>query len=64
MEGFLVRDYYHRAAEAIAALSGWLREGKLQDRVDIVEGFENAPAAIGRLFAGENRGNQLVNIAE
>ena len=63
MEGFLVLDYYHRAGEAIAALSGWLREGKLKDRLDVVEGFENAPAALGRLFTGENRGKQLVKIA-
>jgi len=64
MEGFLVLDYYHRAAEAIVALAGWLREGKLKDRVDIVEGFDNAPAALARLFTGENRGKQLVKIAE
>jgi NADPH-dependent curcumin reductase len=63
MEGFLVLDYYHRAAEAIAVLSGWLREGKLKDRVDVIDGFENAPAALGRLFTGENRGKQLVKIA-
>jgi NADPH-dependent curcumin reductase CurA len=64
MEGFLVLDYVHRAAEAVSAISGWLREGKLKDRVDVVEGFENAPAALGRLFTGENLGKQLVKIAE
>lgn len=63
MEGFLVLDYFHRAAEAVTALSGWLREGKLKDRLDVIEGFENAPAALGRLFTGENRGKQLVKIA-
>jgi NADPH-dependent curcumin reductase CurA len=62
MEGFLVIDYLHRAAEAMNALSGWLREGKLKDRVDVVEGFENAPAALARLFKGENIGKQLVKI--
>jgi hypothetical protein len=44
-------------------LSGWLRDGKLKDRVDVVEGFENAPAALGRLFEGKNLGKQLVKIA-
>jgi NADPH-dependent curcumin reductase CurA len=63
MEGFLVLDYYHRAAQAIAALAEWYRAGKLQDRVDVLEGFEHAPAALARLFAGENRGKQLVKIA-
>lgn len=64
MEGFLVLDYLQRAPEAVSALSGWLREGKLKDRVDVVEGFENAPAALARLFKGENLGKQLVKIAE
>jgi len=64
MEGFLAFDYYHRAAEAMTVLSGWLREGKLKNRVDVTEGFENAPVALGRLFTGENHGKQLVKIAD
>jgi NADPH-dependent curcumin reductase CurA len=64
MQGFVVVDFMPRAAEAIAALSGWLREGKLKDQVDVVDGLENAPAAVARLFSGQNRGKQLVKIAE
>jgi hypothetical protein len=64
MEGFIVLDYMPRAAEAIGALAGWLREGKLKDRVDVQEGFERAPAALARLFTGENRGKQLVRIGD
>jgi NADPH-dependent curcumin reductase CurA len=63
MEGFLVLDYLPRAGEAVKALAAWLREGKLKDRVDVQEGLEQAPAALGRLFSGENRGKQLVRIA-
>jgi len=63
MEGFLVLDYLSRAGEAVAALSGWMREGKLKDRVDVVEGLENAPAALLRVFEGRNRGKQLVKLA-
>jgi NADPH-dependent curcumin reductase CurA len=29
-----------------------------------VQGLENAPAALARLFKGENHGKQLVRIAE
>lgn len=64
MEGFIVLDYLPRAPEAVAALAGWMREGKLKDRVDVEEGFERAPAALARLFTGENRGKQLVRIAD
>jgi NADPH-dependent curcumin reductase CurA len=64
MEGFVVLDYLSRAGEAVAALAAWLREGKLKDRVDVQEGLENAPAALARLFKGENQGKQLLRIAD
>jgi NADPH-dependent curcumin reductase CurA len=64
MEGFIVLDYMPRAAEAVAELAGWLRQGKLKDRVDVQRGLENAPAALARLFRGENHGKQLVRIAD
>ncbi len=62
MEGFLTSDFLPRAPEAIARLAEWWREGKLRQRVDVVEGFENAPAALARLFTGDNQGKQLVRI--
>ena len=64
MEGFIVLDYMQRAAEAVEALSGWLREGRLKDRVDVCLGLENAPATLARLFKGENQGKQLLKIAD
>ncbi|HZR10727.1 MAG TPA: NADP-dependent oxidoreductase [Myxococcales bacterium] len=63
MEGFIVLDYMPRAREAVTALAGWLKEGRLKDRVDVQRGLENAPAALARLFKGENQGKQLVRIA-
>ena len=64
MEGFIILDFMSRAGEAVAALAGWLREGRLKDRVDVQHGLENAPSALARLFRGENRGKQLVKIAD
>jgi NADPH-dependent curcumin reductase CurA len=64
MEGFLFLDYLPRIDEASSALAAWLRAGKIRDRVDIVDGFENAPAALIRLFNGENRGKQLVRVRQ
>jgi NADPH-dependent curcumin reductase CurA len=63
MEGFLVLDYLARSGEAVAALSGWLRSGKLKDRVDVMDGLEHAPAALLRVFEGRNQGKQLVKLA-
>jgi NADPH-dependent curcumin reductase CurA len=64
MEGFIVLDYMERASEAVAALSGWVREGRLRYEVDIQEGLEKAPATFLRLFEGKNRGKQLLKIAD
>lgn len=63
MEGFIVSDYLHRSGEALPQLATWLAEGKLVARVDVVQGLENAPAALRRLYVGENQGKQLVRIA-
>lgn len=64
MEVFLVLDYMPRAPEAIGALAGWVREGKLNYKVDVQLGLENAPAMLLRLFEGRNEGKQLLRVAE
>lgn len=64
IEGFLAGDYFPRASEAISDLQKWVEKGSLQYKVDIVEGLENAPEAIGKLFDGTNRGKLMVKISE
>jgi hypothetical protein len=64
LEGFIVTDFYDRAAEAASDLVGWYAEGKIKYRVDVVEGLERAPAALSRLFRGENRGKLIVRVSE
>ena len=63
MEGFLVLDYWPRALEAGAQIWSWVQAGRIAFQVDVVHGLENAPRALMRLFSGENRGKQLVRIA-
>jgi hypothetical protein len=64
MEGFLVADYAERFAAAGGELARWVADGVLRDQVDVVDGLENAPDALGRLFRGENLGKQLVRVAD
>jgi NADPH-dependent curcumin reductase CurA len=64
MRGFLVFDYLNRAMEAIGELAAWAGEGKIKNQIDVVEGLENTPDALRRLFTGENLGKQLVKIAD
>jgi len=60
--GFIVIDYLSRANEAIADLLGWVLGGDLKYAVDVVEGLDNAPAALDRLFTGANDGMVMVRV--
>jgi len=62
MEGFLCTDYNSRAEEAFTQMIGWLMQGKLKYRVDVVEGLENAPRALHKLFDGSNKGKLIVKV--
>ncbi len=63
MEGFLVFDYADRYPEATAALAGWLRDGKLRSREDVVRGsVADFPDTLLRLFRGENTGKLVLQI--
>lgn len=62
MEGFLVFDYADRYPEAIADLGRWAAEGVISHRVDVVEGFEQVPAAFRRLFTGDKLGKNAVEL--
>jgi NADPH-dependent curcumin reductase CurA len=62
MEGFVCLDYFDRAGEAFAALGKWYQEGKLKYRVHVIEGLENAPAAMNMLFDGRNQGKLIVAV--
>jgi NADPH-dependent curcumin reductase CurA len=64
VEGFIILDYMNRFQEAIEDLGSWLSEGKIQYRVDVVDGLENAPRAINKLFEGTNKGKLIVKVSE
>ncbi len=62
MEGFIILDYASRYPEAIADLAQWVGAGMITYRTDVVEGLENAPAALDRLFTGANTGKVIVKL--
>jgi NADPH-dependent curcumin reductase CurA len=62
MQGILVSDYTARYPEAIRALSEWVRSGAIRYREDILDGIEQAPAAIAGLYRGENVGKRLIKL--
>lgn len=61
MRGFLVLDYT-KTREAVQAISGWIREGKIKTEETVAEGLENAPVVLNRLFDGSHRGKLVLRV--
>jgi NADPH-dependent curcumin reductase len=64
MQGFQVFRYHDRYEEARAWLAVRHREGRLRQRLHILEGLHHAPAALGMLFRGENTGKLVVRVSD
>jgi NADPH-dependent curcumin reductase CurA len=63
MEGFIVSDFFRQRAEATDQLAGWVADGRLAVREDILEGLEAAPRGLIGLLHGENIGKRMVRVA-
>lgn len=64
MEGFVVFNYQSRYGEAAREMAGWMMQGKLKSKEDIVEGFQSFPDTLLKLFRGENLGKLMIKVAE
>ena len=49
--------------KALSDLQSWVSRGQLKVYEDIVDGFENLPAALIGLLAGDNIGKRMVKVA-
>lgn len=63
MRGFVVYEFNHMREQFLADMRQWLREGKMRYQETIMEGVENAPAALIGLLQGANSGKMLVRLA-
>lgn len=65
MEGIVVFDYADRYHLAIAEMAGYLKDGRMKSKEDVIEGGVAAfPAALPKLFSGENFGKLVLKIAD
>jgi hypothetical protein len=64
MQGFIVFDFADRYGEAARQMAGWMGEGKLKSREDVVEGLETFPETLLKLFTGENFGKLVLKVAD
>jgi hypothetical protein len=63
MTGFIIYDHVHKLPSYQARVAPWLRSGELVFHEDIVQGFEQAPAALIGMMKGEAIGKRLVQVA-
>jgi NADPH-dependent curcumin reductase CurA len=63
MEGMVVFDYVERFPVAVAELAGYLRDGRMKSKEDLVSGLNTFPEALLKLFNGENFGKLVLQVA-
>jgi len=64
IKGFIVSDHMDRMGDFLRDCGGWIREGRLKYREDVVVGLEKAPEAFIGLLQGKNFGKLLVRVGE
>ena len=65
MEGIVVFDYADRYHLAIAEMAGYLKDGRMKSKEDVVTGGVAAfPDTLGKLFSGANFGKLVLKLAD
>jgi len=65
MTGFVVFDFADRYRDAAAELAGWMTEGRLVSREEVIRGGVDAfPETLMRLFNGENTGKLVLRVGD
>jgi len=62
LRGFIVSRHTDLREEFLHELRSWVTAGKIRWRETVEVGIENAPAAMMKLFSGENVGKMLVRL--
>lgn len=62
MRGFYVYNHLDRWDQAMEDMTGWIGDGRLVPHFDVVDGIENMPAALARLYDGANIGKQICRV--
>jgi len=62
IQGFMVGSYVDKYDHAVKDIMSWVKEGKIQVREHVVDGFENMPKALIGLFSGNNIGKCVVKM--
>jgi NADPH-dependent curcumin reductase len=63
MEGIVVFDYTERFPVAVAEMAGYLKDGRMKSKEDVVAGLDTFPESLLKLFNGENFGKLVLQVA-
>nr|CBA33668.1 Putative NADP-dependent oxidoreductase yfmJ [Curvibacter putative symbiont of Hydra magnipapillata] len=63
MEGIVVFDYADRYHLAVAEMAGYLKDGRMKSKEDVVVGLQTFPETLLKLFNGENFGKLVLEVA-
>ena len=64
MEGIVVFDYADRYPLAVAEMAGYLKDGRMKSKEDVVVGLDKFPETLLKLFNGENFGKLVLEVAK
>lgn len=64
ISGFIIFDHRDRFRDFQRDMSGWLREGRVKYREDIVDGLDNTIEAFQGLLEGRNFGKLVVRVSD
>ena len=64
MEGIVVFDYADRYHLAVAEMAGYLKDGRMKSKEDVVTGLDTFPETLIKLFNGENFGKLVLEVAK
>lgn len=63
IEGFVVYDHYEDQFDAFQSeMRRLIDTGRMKYRIEVIDGFENAPDALARLLDGRNKGKMIVRL--
>jgi len=63
VRGFIIFNTFgHLYPEFSEAMGGWLKDGRIKYREEMIDGLENAPSAFVGLLKGENFGKRVIRV--
>jgi NADPH-dependent curcumin reductase CurA len=64
IRGFVYYEFESKRAQFLEDMKNWIRQGRLKYRTTILQGIDEAPAALIGLFTGANTGKMVVQLAK